>query len=420
MGVAIGSGNQGAAREYWSTGSVIVLPLVALLAIAFIAVSIIWAPDWFKVSEANVSTLQWAMLAGGVGLFFSYYGQMWYVLAATQLDFRFISVIRSVLALVSTIGSLAVAIFSRNAAWLVAFSSLISAIQFCVLMHRANTRYQMPVQIKDFRRARLFEMLPYTGKTFATLISGSLLGSLDRIMLGRLAPAADFAAFNVSLNIGSRVQNLSQAAMGPIFCNATRGVGGDSSRAPRMIYRNSFDFLFPWYGAFLVWLVAWQTPLLSIWLGSNASTVEMSFIWIVAGSCLAALGNLSGAQLGPIDRVGTGLIFSIAVSLSSVAFVVGGWFFGGLTGAAIGFFAARLLLILQDHFVRRFIGLGYGRADVVNLCTVGAAILVCALARCSLIWLGESTQIVLFLALLSGAVSAAVIAFSNSKSSKAF
>lgn len=409
MGVALGAGDQAAVREYWSTGNAIVFPLVAFFAFVFAVGGAMWAPVWFKVAEAQTATLQWAMVAGGFGLFFSYYGQMWFVLAATYLDFRFVSVLRSTLSLVSTLGSVAVAVVSRNAAWLVAFATLVSAAQFYVLMRRGNRLYELPVRFRDFKTSRLVEMLPYTLKTFGQLIAGSLLGSLDRVLLGRLAPAADFAAYNVSLNVGSRVQSLSQAAMGPIFCNATRGVGGDAARTPEVIYRDSFDFLFPWYGAFLMWLIVWQAPLLELWLGANAASVELSFSWIVAGCCIAALGNLSSAQLGPIDRVGIGLVFSIAVSIFSAGFVAGGWWFGGLTGAATGFFAARLVLVLQDSLVRRFIGVRYGRAELLGLGCLGCAALICGISRMALVWLGCGVVSMLTLAFLSGAASVALV-----------
>ncbi len=413
MGVALGAGDQVAAREYWSTGNAIVFPLVAFFALVFAFGGAMWAPVWFKVAESQTATLQWAMVAGGFGLFFSYYGQMWFVLAATYLDFRFVSVLRSTLSLVSTLGSVAVALVTRNAAWLVAFATLVSAAQFYVLMRRGNRLYELPVRFKDFKTSRLVEMLPYTLKTFGQLLAGSLLGSLDRVLLGRLAPAADFAAYNVSLNVGSRVQSLSQAAMGPIFCNATRGVGGDAARAPKAIYRDSFDFLFPWYGAFLMWLIVWETPLLKLWLGANAAMVELSFSWIVAGCCIAALGNLSSAQLGPIDRVGTGLLFSIAVSMLSGALVVGGWWFGGLGGAAAGFFAARLVLVLQDGLVRRFIGVSYGRAELLGLGCLVAAALICGVSRFALVWLGSGIVSMLTLAFLSGAASVALVIIFN-------
>ena len=415
MGVAMGAGDQQAVREYWSTGNVIVLPLIAVFAATFIAAGIIWAPEWFKVPAEDVATLRWAMVAGGIGLFFSYYGQMWFVLSAAHLDFRFVSVVRTGLSVATTIGTLLVAIVTRNAAWLVAFGTVASAAQFVILLHRGARHYKVPVHLPDFRWERLREMLPYTMKTFAQLVSGSVLGNADRLLLGRLAPAADFASYNVALNVGSRIQNLSQAAMGPIFCNATRGVGGDVDRQPANIYRESFAFLFPWYAAFLAWLLVWQEPLLRLWLGADANTVGQAFSWIVAGCCVAALGNLSGAQLGPIDRVGMGLGFSLAVSSLSALFVAFGWITGGLTGASAGFFAARLVLFVQDAVVRKLVGAHYRAGDFLPHLWIIGGVGVCIVARAIAGWLTHPIVPYLLGAAFSGLTMAVIVLLTSGR-----
>ncbi len=230
IGVAIGKGDTGAVREYWATGNAIALPFVAFFALVFVGIGTIFGSEWFKVTGSDASTLRWAMVWGGVGLFFAYYGQMWFVLSAAHLDFRFLSILRSSLAMITTLGTVGVALVFKDAAWLIAYSAFLGTVQFVFLLRRGNTQYRLPVRFRDFKKSRLLEMLPYTLKTFAQLISRSVIGSLDRVMLGRLSPASDFAAYNVLLNIGSRVQGLSQAAMGPVFCYTTRGVGGDLAR----------------------------------------------------------------------------------------------------------------------------------------------------------------------------------------------
>lgn len=377
IGVALGANDQDAVRQYWATSHAIVLPMVAFFALVFVAIGTIFGPEWFNVAGADAETLRWAMTWGGVGLFFSYYGQMWFVLSATYLDFRFLSVIRSAIGVASSLGTLVVAMIFKNTAALLAFAAFLGVLQFCILLHRGNTRYALPVRFKDYRFERLREMLPYTLKTFLQLISGSVLGSVDRIVFGRLAAAPAFAAYNVSLNIGSRVQALSQAAMGPIFCNTSRGVGGDATRGPESIYRDSWNFLFPWYGLIIVWISVWHEPLVLFWLKENALLVAQAFPWIVAGCCLSALSNISGAQLGPMNRVGIGLFFSLFSSGLSAILVIGGWFAFGVGGAAGGFCLARISLAFQDAFVRRQAGFWYDRQDLRLLLTQGIFLLFC-------------------------------------------
>ena len=411
MGVAIGANDQEAVKQYWATSHAIVLPMVAFFALVFVVLGVLFGPDWFKVFGTDAQTLRWAITWGGVGLFFSYYGQMWFVLAATYLDFRFLSMIRSTIGVLSSLGALGVAVIFQNTAALLAYSALLGFVQFCILLHRGNSRYSLPVRFKDYRFARLKEMLPYTIKTFLHLISGSVLGSADRILLGRLAPATAFAAYNVSLNIGNRIQTLSQAAMGPIFCNTSRGIGGDTTRDPETIYRDSWNFLFPWYGLIVVWFSVWYEPLVTFWLKDDAILVSQAFPWIVAGCCLGALASVSGAQLGPMNRVGTGLFFSLLTSIFSVIFVVCGWLMLGLAGAAAGFCLSRFILVFQDIFVRHEAGFWYDRQDMRLLMTQVVFFVFCASLHFGVQRAMASIPVSVVVAILSGTACAAYLLY---------
>ena len=227
IGVAMGRKDDQAVREYWATGNAIVFPFVLFFAIVFMVVGGVWGPYWFHVKGSDITTLRWAIFFSGFGLFFNYYGQMWNVLAQAYLDFRYLSILRTWMGLSTTMGILAVALITKSLSAIFLFSTLLAALQFFLLFQRGHWHYKLPLRVSDFRRARLLEMLPYTMKTFAQLLSGSILGSLDRVILGRLAPAGDFAAYGASQNIGGRIAGISVAIMGPIFHNTTRGVGGD-------------------------------------------------------------------------------------------------------------------------------------------------------------------------------------------------
>lgn len=361
IGVAIGSGERAAVREYWSTGHVVVLPFIMLFSVVFILLGTIWGPSWFKVEDqSSIATLRWAMFFGGVALFFNYYGQMWTILAQTHLDFRYLSLLRTWFSLASTGGSLGLALLYPSVAAILLFTALLAAGQFLILFLRGSRRYDLPVRFSLFRLNRLKEMLPYTLKTFGQLLSGSLLGSLDRLFLGRVAPALDFAAFNVSLNIGSRLSGLSVAAMGPVFHNTTRGIGGDKERSPAAVYRESFHFMFPWYSLVFIGTFFWAKPVVNVWLGKPyGPVVGDCFPWVVGALCVQAVVNISGAQLGGLNRVGTGLILQTISAIASTVGVVVGWMWGGLLGAAIGFFAARLVWVVQDALVRRWVGVSF-------------------------------------------------------------
>lgn len=382
IGVAKGRDDQEAVEEYWATGNAIVLPFVLFFAVIFVVGGGIWGPEWFKVSGADATTLRWAILWGGVNLFFSYYGQMWNILAQAHLDFKYLSILRTWTGLAGTLGTVGVALVSKNVAVIMAYTSALGLLQFVLLYLRGNDHYKLPLKISHFRKARLIEMLPYTLKTFGQLLSGSVLGSLDRVFLGRLAPAVEFAAFGVSQNIGGRISGLSVAIMGPIFNNTARGVGGDKSKKPADVYRESFKFMFPWYSMAILGSFFWSGPVTKLWLGTKyGDTVGDIFPWVVSALCLAALSNISTAQIGSLNRVGTSLIFQTIASLSSAAGVLLGWHLLGIVGAAVGFFLARLIYILQDLCVRRWIGIEPGDYFII------VPIVLRQLACIGLVWL---------------------------------
>jgi hypothetical protein len=116
MGVALGKSDQEAVQEYWATGNAIVFPMVLFFALSFIVAGTIWGPTWFRVAANDLSMMRWAIFWGGCGLFFSYYGQMWHMLAQTYLDFKFLSLLRTATSLVSTLGTVAVALWTKNVA----------------------------------------------------------------------------------------------------------------------------------------------------------------------------------------------------------------------------------------------------------------------------------------------------------------
>ncbi len=361
MGVAIGEGDNQASREYWSTGNIISFFLVAFFAIVFVVLGTSLAPAWFKVSGDDAATLRLAILTGGIGLFFSYYGQMWFVLSATHLDFRFISLMRTTLSFVTIIGSVIVAMVWKNVACLAAFTSLVGAAQFYLLVRRGNAHYGMPVSFSQFKISRFKKMYSYILKTFIQILSNSLVGSLDKILLGRLAPIAEFTSYNVSLNVASRFQGISQAVMGPVLANSSRGVGGDSDNSPRVIYGEFFVMLAPMYIFFVLWIFSWNEPLLDLWLGSErGGLTSLSFPWVVAALSISAVANISTAQLASLDRVGTGLLLSFTQNLLSAGLVYIGWHFDGLRGASVGLLLSRMPTFVQDWIVRSIVGFKFG------------------------------------------------------------
>ena len=312
VGVELGRGDLEAARGYWATGNAVAIPLLVLMAAAFIAIGTIFGPRWFNVTPEQIPVLQWSFVAAGIGAFFAFYGQFWNILAQVNLDFKFVGLLRVVLGVLQVGGSVALAWWTRNAFVLVAWATLLSVVQLIILMLHARDRYGFGIHWSLARLARARDMIGYTTKTFFTLLVNSVLGGLDRLALGKLALPVDFAHYTICSNVGIRISGLSVSIMGPVFGQSSRAVGAGGKVKTAAIYEESFDLIFGWLVLISVWLIVWKHPLLQLWLGKTlGAATEPLLPPIIVAYCLTSVSNVSGAQLGPLNRVGAGLIIHI-------------------------------------------------------------------------------------------------------------
>jgi O-antigen/teichoic acid export membrane protein len=352
MGIALGRGDMKAVREYWGTGNAIVLPLLALMAIIFTGLGVWFGPLWFNVASANVSLLRGSFVAGGIGLFLSYYCQYWLILSQAHLDFKFLGILRTAVSLLQVIPSIPLAWATGNPLVLIGWGILISFLQLAIFIWHANKRYGLRLNLGDAAWIRAREMATYTGKTFVSVIVNSVAGSVDRLVLGRLAPAADFTRYAICTNVGGRIQGLSVAVMGPVFNQTNRAVGSGDRASAASVYNQTFDFTFPWYLLVSVWVAIWHPVLLRLWLGSElGSSVSPLFVPVIVASCLTAVASISSAQLGSLNRVGVGLIFNLATVCLLVLGTYFGWYWSGVAGVAWAFLVSRAPVVAQDLFV---------------------------------------------------------------------
>lgn len=356
VGVELGRSDLEAARSYWGTGNAFAIPLLAAMAVIFIILGFFLGPRWFNVTPDQVTTLQWGFVVAGIGLFFSYYGQFWNILAQVNLDFSFISILRMVSATVQIAGSIILAARTRNAVLILAWGTLLSAIQLFVLMWHARQRYLFGIHWRLARISRMREMAGYTLKTFLTLIVNNVLGGIDRLALGKLATPASFTNYTICTNVGQRISGLSVSIMGPIFGHSSRAVGSGSGKKVAEIYEESFDLMYPWLVLVAIWSILWRYPLLTLWLGPTlGGAIAPILPPLIVAYCVTSIASISGAQLGPLNRVGIGLSIHIVAGLIVVLCVYIGWQWAGLIGVAYGFLISRICFIAQDLFVIRLI-----------------------------------------------------------------
>jgi O-antigen/teichoic acid export membrane protein len=358
VGISLGKDDLSAAEEYWGTGNAIMIPLLGFMALVISIIGVVWGPRWFNVSPADVSLLQLSFIAGGIGLFFSYYGQLWLILSQAHLDFRFVGIIRTAISVFQVGVAVLLVLATRDAFLLIAWSAASSALQLAILIWHARRSYRIAFAFRSARWVRLREMAAYTAKTFVTLFVNSFFGTIDRLILGKIAPSAEFAHYMIGANAGSRVQALSQATMGPIFNQSNRAVSTGLAGVAS-IYDEAFGFLLPAYASICALVAVWHPVLLRLWLGANlASQVSPLFTPLVIGCSLTALAGISSAQLASLNRLGLGLIFTLLAIALLAAGVFVGWRVAGVVGVAWGFLVSRVGLLAQDLFVIRTIKAG--------------------------------------------------------------
>ena len=383
IGVALGKNDHAAVRGYWGTGNLIIIPFLILVSLAFIGIGVWLGPKWFNVSSDHVGLLRACFMAGGFGLFFSYYSTYWLILSQAFLDFKFISLLRVVMTLLQILPAIGLAFFTKNPLLLVGWSAFISLLQLVVFAWHARRNYRLGLNLRQASLAHVREMAGYTGKTFLALVVGSIFGSVDRVMLGKFATPAAFSPYFFSGNIAARLQSLSVAVMGPVFYNTNRVVAGGHGLAVK-IYNDTFAFVFEWYLLAAIWLGLWHPVLLRVWLTHTmgkdlwhptAILVAPLLVPLVIAGCLTALANISGAQLASFNRLGMTIGCTMAAGLLAVAGVWIGWNLAGVTGVAYGFLFSRIAYVAQDLYAIRLMKAG-GWLDVHTWLKIGAQGLV--------------------------------------------
>lgn len=337
IGLALGRGDTQAVKEYWGTGNLIVLPVVGLAAVLFAVAGAVFGTEWFNVSAENEPLLRSCFIAGGAALFFNFYGQFWLILSQAHLDFRFIGILRTIASTVHIIPAVVIAALTRDPLLITLWNAVVAAAQLAALMWHARSRFGIGLELRHARRSRAGEMAAYTGKTFATLVITNLFGSIDRFMLGRLTPEEGRAYVNYTncaANVGTRLQTLGAAIMGPVFHNTNRALGGEGTQtSPAAIYNETFHFVIGWYALVATWAAVWHPVVLTAWLGATRGPeVEPLFTPLIIAFCLTALSGVSAAQLTSMNRMGAVAGFSAAAGILAALGIFIGWQLAGITG----------------------------------------------------------------------------------------
>jgi len=359
IGVALGRGDTVAVKAYWATGNAIAIPLLAVMAAVFIVLGVTLGPKWFNVKPENILLLRWAFAAGGVGLFLNFYGQFWNTLSQAHLDFKFLSILGTVNNLLQILPAIFWAWLTHNPLLIIVWGVFVSLLQLSVLVWHSRAHYGLGFNLRAASLQRLREMGSFTSKIFGTQLLNNVFGSVDRLILGRLATPAAYTHYMISVNTGMRMVALTQSAMGPVFHNTSRAVGGSGKMTTAEIYNTTFRFIFGWCLLASVWVIVWHPLLLRLWLGAElGSQVAPVFPPIFVALCICAIANISGSQLAPLNRAGTILIFTAISIPVSIGCVLTGWHMYGIRGVAFGVLCARVVELSRDIYLIRLVKAG--------------------------------------------------------------
>ncbi|HEV2455338.1 MAG TPA: hypothetical protein VGY98_13825, partial [Verrucomicrobiae bacterium] len=184
IGIALGARDRAALEQYWGTGNVLALIVVSAMAGIFVGIGVIFGPKWFQVPPEHIHMLQWAFVAGGCGLWFGYYGNFWLILSQAHFDFKFIGMWRSILNVAQVATTLWLAWLTRNPVMLIWAGALFGLIQLVIFVRHALIRYNLGLNLRHSRMARVKELSGITSKAFGALLVSSFGGSIDRLILG--------------------------------------------------------------------------------------------------------------------------------------------------------------------------------------------------------------------------------------------
>jgi O-antigen/teichoic acid export membrane protein len=366
IGVALGRGDKEAVRAYWATGNALALPLLAAMTVVFIALGALAGPGWFQFihTAEDRYLLQWCFVLGGLGMFMSFYTQFWNVVSQAHLDFKFISILRTGANTAQALAAVGVAWMTGSPSLVFAWSVVIGVAQLGVFAWHSRKYYGLGFNFREASRARLHEMAGFTGKTLVGCIVGSLLGRIDQVTVGRLASGLAFPNYPAATNATGRLTNLSLAAAGPVYFHSARAVGS-GQRSLGEIFDEMFSIVLDWYCFASTWLLVWSPLVLNLWWGRTtppgqtetvAHMLAPIFPILVFAFSLSAIACVSASQLGPLNRVGTEVVFVVVSGVMTAACVLIGWRANGLVGVAYGLLVSRVIVVIEDIYVARIVG----------------------------------------------------------------
>jgi O-antigen/teichoic acid export membrane protein len=410
IGMALGRSDHEAVRSYWATGHWIALPLMVLMSAAFFAACAQFGSAWFKLDAESSRTFYLCLGPSAVGLFAAFYGQFWLILLQMHHDYRFLAVVRSGFTISQLLLSISIAVLTGSLVLLLWVSTSVMALQTATMVWHARRTYGLDFDWKAARWSRAIEMKDYALKTFANLLAGAVFGSLDRLMLGRLAPSAAFLHFSICNNLGQRLLQASLAVMAPIFSNTSRAVGANCKATVSSAYEESFQFVIAWFCLAFCLTAIWGEAFVRIWLGHDAgAAIAPLLVPVIGASCFAAIANVSSSQLAATGRQGIATAFTVAAGAGSAIGVVAGWKLGGLPGSAWGYFLGRIVMLGQDVYLGRVFGAKAWLAKGTWL-QFSAQLALSAFFYLLALSVGSETGVRLCLGMLHAAVAALFIA----------
>ena len=138
VGIALGRGDFVGAREIWATGNLLNFLILLMMAAAFAGLGSWWGTRWFSFVSMQGPLFYQCVWWSALGLFLNYYGQGWQILLQAHLEFRWLSLNRTLFSLLTGVGMAWSAWAFHSPLPCIIWGTAMAGLQLLVLMIRAT------------------------------------------------------------------------------------------------------------------------------------------------------------------------------------------------------------------------------------------------------------------------------------------
>ena len=337
--------------EVITAGLLIVLPMAAILALAFIV-----SRQW--IAQAVTPDSEWeaqfsrALLFVGLSMFPTFLSQVFQGFLLSQLQNRIarqIEVFSSIALWAGVV--LSVSLFGRNlvlvAAWCLINSAVVLALYYLAARHQTKFTLRLCP-------ARIRTMLNFSGYMFLESGAIALLQNVDRVIVGFTLGPAIAGVYSVGTSVGVRMSMVIGQATQVMIPYASLKDSTDDHLRLYTIFRKLSQYISLLVAVLGSFLIFWMNEILALWISPEyAASYSDIFRILIIGYGWLSLVRPAHQTLTGIGKVRiTSLIYSLSTlcMLASLYLLARSW---GLLGAALANCVPVLLLAMNLYIYKQ-------------------------------------------------------------------